>query len=131
MSARNDNPAIHRIAVERNEDGEVEYARFVCDGNDDSACHHWPDCGCETWGEGHHYDADDKPLPGHEDVQQSHCWMEPWFNDTTTTWSDLTDLYDGPLATDDPEVYGENADWFVSGPVSCTFEGDYMTWEYA
>jgi hypothetical protein len=69
--------------------------------------------------------------PGHEDTPQEHCWIDPWFNETTTTWSDFTDLYDGDLDIDNPDVYGERADWLVSGPVSVTFEGDYMTWEYA
>lgn len=132
MTARDDNPALHSIEVERDGDGLVESVRFVCAGDDDSACHHWPDCGCETWGEGHHYAVDGvTPLPGHEDVQQRYCWMAPWFNDTTTTWPDFTDLYDGPLDIDSPENHGECADWLVSGPVSTTFEGDYMTWEYA
>lgn len=129
---------LHRIVVERNADGEVESVRFVCDGDDSAPCHWWPDCGCETWGPEHGTPGPASPsgkresiaLPGHEDVQQRICWIDPWFNDTTTTWSDFTELYDGPLDIDHPDVYGENADWLVSGPVLTSFEGDYMTWEY-
>jgi hypothetical protein len=139
--------SLHRIEVERNADGEVESVRFICDGGADATCHNYPDCGCEQWTRevhgqrfgqvigyerGHllYADRDIDPQPGHEPIQQAHCWMEPWFNETTDTWSDFIDLYDGPINTDDPAIYGEHADWLVSGPVTATFEGDYMTWEY-
>lgn len=129
---------LHRIEVERNAGGEVESVRFVCDGGDSASCHWWPDCGCETWGPEHGTPGPASPsgkrenlaMPGHEDVQQRECWIEPWFNATTDTWSDFTDLYDGPLDIDQPDIYGDNADWLVSGLVVTTFEGDYMTWEY-
>lgn len=138
MSARDDNPNLHHIVVERDEEGPTS-VRFVCDGDDSAPCHHWPDCGCESWGPWHYVEVQDQtipyvdrtPLPSHENVPQPYCWIDPWFNETTSDWSDFTDLYDGPLSIDDSEVYGEAADWLVSGPVSVTFEGDYMTWEYA
>lgn len=128
MSARNDDPTLHRIEVERDQDGEVESVRFVCDGDDAAPCHHWPDCGCETWSEAHGDRAKGiPPALGHEDVPQRECWMSPWFNDTTDSPLDFAELYDG---WEDYEAAGDLA-WLVSGPVSCTFEGDYMTWEYA
>lgn len=132
---------LHRIEVQRNADGEVESVRFVCDGDDSAVCHHWPDCGCEIWTRELHrqtfgqpigYDSASgktvyasetlPPAPGHEDVLQELCWIDPWFNDTTSP-ADWLDLYDGPLDI--------KLDDLVSGSVVTTFEGDYMTWEYA
>jgi hypothetical protein len=131
MTALNDDPNLHSIIVERDSDGEVTSIRFVCSGDQSSPCHNYPDCGCETWSESAHFTEDengvltDEPAPGHEATPKPGCWIDPWFNETTTIPLDWEDLYDGHTDfTYDP-------DWLVSGPVSVTFEGDYMTWEYA
>jgi len=126
VKARDDDPNLHRIEVERDEAGEVEFVRFVCDGGDDAPCHHWPDCGCETWGESH---GDPRkgipPEAGHENVPQRSCWVDPWFNDALGHEAyEWIEAWDG---SGDEPTHGD----LYSGPISVTFEGDYMTWEYA
>lgn len=133
MSARDDNPRLHRIVVERDADGAVESVRFVCDGDDAAPCHHWPACGCEIWG-GDHGQLEIPgvqeaipPAPGHEDVQQRECWMSPWFNDAVGSPLEFAELYEG----DEDYEADAGLEWLVSGHVQTTFQGDYMTWEYA
>lgn len=128
MTAHGNDSRFHRIEVRRNDGGGVDSVRFVCTAPLTAPCHQYANCGCEQWDPDLHGPI---PAPGHEPVQQSECWMDPWFNETTDTWSDFTDLYDGPIDIDRPDVYGECADWLVSGPVDTTFQGDYMTWAYA
>lgn len=114
-TARDDNPLLHRIEVTRDDDGEVTAVRFICDGGDDAPCHHWPDCTCEEWTEEH---------SEHPDVQQDHCWIGPWFNDVAYHLEDWAEFYDGQ-----EDIHWAND--LRSGPISVTFEGDYMTFEYA
>lgn len=126
MTAHGNDPAIHRIEVERDEEGEVESVRFICKGTDASPCHHYPDCGCEEWSLELHGSQQQEvpPQPGHENVQQPDCWIDPWFNETTDSPFDFAELYDGDIdhfALDD----------LRSAAVDVTFEGDYMTWRYA
>lgn len=140
MTARDDNPELHRIVVERHpwnaeendpgELGSVASVRFVCDGGPDAPCHHFPACDCEEWWSNHYVTNENgevveprRPMPGHEDVQQESCWIDPWFNATTGSPLDWIELYDGPDEIGFDDLY--------SGPVSVSFEGDYMTWEYA
>lgn len=130
MTTRDDNPKLHRIAVERDPDGDVEGVRFVCDGDDTAPCHHWPNCDCEDWGDGHYLESWDwknptakrTPAPGHEDVQQAECWIDPWFNACLDDPIDWAEAYHGPEDLTSSDLR--------DGPVSVEFEGDYMTWEY-
>lgn len=143
MGARDDNPKLHRIEVDRDADGEITAVRFVCDGDDSAPCHRWPDCGCEEWGQRHYVEdwdpenphAKRTPLPGHEDVQQQSCWIDPWFNDCYDLPSEWAEAYDGDddghmVPHPDGGVH-DDLSWLISGPISVTWEGDYMTWEYA
>lgn len=142
----------HRIEVERDLHGEVEAVRFVCDGDASSLCHSFPDCGCEEWtyelhgvragrsfwnpaiGRDEVAESDVPPAPGHEDVtHEADCWVDPWFNAALGDVLDWVEAYAGnvPLVPHpDGGVYDDRS-WLVSGPIDTTWEGDYMTWEYA
>lgn len=113
---------LHWIEVERDEEGPIS-VRFVCKGDDSAACHHWPDCECEAWGPEHGW-PDGEPMPGHGNVQQSSCWIDPWFNDGLSHVQDWLDSWEG-----DEDAPG--LDDLISGPIEYLWQGDYMTWEYA
>lgn len=115
-------PGLHRIEVERDRDGEVSSVRFACDGTNLSACHSFPECACETWGEVTHGDP---PAPGHENVvHEKECWVDPWFNAALSDAGDWVEAYDG-------EHDGLDEADLRSAQIETTFEGDYMTWRYA
>ncbi|MBS6030901.1 MAG: hypothetical protein KH989_09450 [Kocuria rhizophila] len=79
---------------------------FTCTGNRTSPCHQYPpeDAEMETWGE-----ADRDVFVAHDD-----CWMKSWMEDA------------GCAETCCPE--GEPV---RSGPITVTWNGDCMEWEYA
>lgn len=133
MSARDNDPKLHRIEVVRDAHNDVLSVRFVCLGGDAAPCHHFPACDCEGWGEDHYvepYDSGDPhtkrtPRPGHEDVQQDSCWIDPWFNACLSSVGDWLEAWDSFDDKSEDDLKGG------SWPVSVSFEGDYMTWEYA
>lgn len=116
---------LHRLEVSRDIDGNVTDVRFVCDGTAQSACHLFPDCACEQWSDATHGENAD---PGHENVMhETQCWVDPWFNDvfhSPLDWMEAFAPGDGS---------GPMADQLLlhSGQIDTTFEGDYMTWQYA
>ena len=113
-------PTVHRIEVTRDADGDVESARFVCTAPPTAPCRNYPSCECESWGEEH---GDPKrgiaPEPGHEDVPQDECWIDPWLNNLDLI--DFAEYHDPHLASDE----------LRDGPVEVSWEGDYLTWRYA
>lgn len=105
MSAHGNDPNVHYIRG----------GRFVCEAPSDAKCHIFPACECEEWSAELH----DPPAEGHEDVQQDHCWIQPWMEAT-----DLCDSYgpDGLVLSNDE---------FPDGPVSIQWEYDAVMWSYA
>ncbi|QIG58214.1 hypothetical protein SEA_SKOG_62 [Gordonia phage Skog] len=102
MTAHGDNPRLHTVTIDA--DGDLT---FVCVGDETSACHIYPDCGCECWSDGH----------DHEPVPQQKCWMQDWFdNDCISPTSD--------------SIHEVGYDVGMSGGVACTFEMDYIDWRF-
>lgn len=87
----------------------IEGGRFVCPGDRGSRCHQYPGCDCEDWPCGHEYEA-------HDD-----CWIKPWIDATY-----LADSYAG--VEFELLLRDEN---FPDGNVSWSWEGDYVTFDYA
>lgn len=83
---------------------------FMCDGDANSECHQYPDCGGE-----HEY----WPC-GCEYVSHEQCWIKPWI--------DVTDLIDSYVGDTHAHLL-RDAD-FPDGVVTTSFESDYVGWDY-
>ena len=80
--------------------------KFTCKGDRTSPCHQYPDCDCEHW------DSDAEHEREHPSVPHDQCWVEPWMDECATL-----------CAPDGEPVH--------SGPITVTFNGDCVEWEYA
>lgn len=89
----------------------IEGGKFVCPGDENARCHRYPgdDCDHENWPCGHEY------------VGHAECWVKAWVDAVN-----LSDSYDGGLI-DMPIPDAE----FPDGDVIWTWEGDYVTFDYA
>lgn len=109
MSALGDDPQVHFIR-----DG-----RFVCVAEATADCHNYPACECDQWDmELHGHLPGSTPEPGHENVPHDECWIVPWVEA-----SSLADSYE------DGDGYSD--DQFPDGPVTTSWECDYVLWSYA
>lgn len=80
--------------------------QFTCTGGRTSPCHQYPpdEAEMETWGEA------DK----HMSVPHDECWLEQWMN-----------------GADCAEICGPVGEPVRSGPITVTWNGDCVEWEYA
>lgn len=85
--------------------------KFECRGNASSECHQYPDnCGCESFPCGHPY------------VAHAECWMQAWFDGDCAS-------YEGEDG-DHMEQGGLPRDVTKAGPISTSWEDDYVAWEW-
>ena len=124
MTAHGDNPTVHVMVLR----GDLPH--FVCNAATDAPCRIYPGCECEAWSEEH---GDPRrgiaPTPGHEPVQQETCWIEPWINaDVVENYDEETGVLYSQFADDEEDSAIQS---WRAGPVSTTWEGDYMLWRYA
>ena len=111
---------VHYVTVtpgRADEDGwryEEAAVKFECRGNQDSECHQYPDCDCEYWDDNHE----------HPRVKHDECWMQGWFDSGTGH------VYEG-LDSDDRDDNGVPRDMARSGPITPTFEMEYVSWVFA
>lgn len=89
----------------------IEGGKFICPGDENAWCHQYPedDCDHEYW-----------PC-GHEFTSHAECWIKPWIDAT-----DLADSYAGV----EHELLLRDED-FPDGDVDWTWEGEYVTFDYA
>lgn len=81
----------------------ITEGRFVCDGDETSRCHQYPNsCGCEFWPCGHPYES------------HAECWVVPWV--------DASYLADSHIDPDRLE-FPDGAAWW-------RFEDEYVIWGY-
>jgi len=104
--------AIHRVTL--TDDSTFGHGTFTCEGGPDDACHQYPSCECEVWGEGENGGPHEHP-----DERQAECWLTPWLNGYV-----LSDTYS------DDEGHSDLWEW-RSGVIRCDWQGDYLTWQYA
>lgn len=105
MSTHGDDSTVHHIR-----DG-----RFVCTAPAGAPCRVYPACACEHWSEELHGDT---PEPGHEPISQEECWATPWL-DAVELWMNYQPA-DGLMGYTFPD-----------GPVTISWEDDYLGWAYA
>ena len=86
------------------ETGTGIITKFTCRGDRSSPCHMRPDCDCAFLME----DCT------HVFTQHNECWVEWWMTDA-----------------DCAELCGPDGEHVRSGPISVTFDGDCVGWEYA
>lgn len=97
------------------EDGwrDVPSVVFECRGDVESECHSYPACDCEYWAEDHE----------HPFVKNEECWMKGWFYNESF-------IYEGEDA-DDMNDNQVPRDLERSGPVSVSFDVDYVSFEFS
>lgn len=88
-------------------------AEFTCHGGTESACHQFPDCGCESWIPGDH----EHPFTAHE-----RCWIQDWFDNGCTDPMDSTN--------GDETLTEAGYRSGMSGPIETYFCQDYIEWEF-
>lgn len=106
---------VHFVALTIKEDLPPS-AAFECRGNEDSPCHHYPDCECESWDDEHETD--------HPRVAHQECWLQGWFDGEGA-------VYSGEDATDwDEGLPREGMN--KSGPIQAYYETEgYVSWDWA
>lgn len=108
--------AVHYVvltAAEHGGDGQRDKPtlKFECRGNATSKCHQYPDaCGCESFPCGHPY------------VSHEKCWMQDWFDSESAS-------YEGDDG-DHMEPGGLPRDVTRSGPITTSWEEEYVAWEW-
>lgn len=117
----------HHVVVEADENGLATSVRFECRADAAASCRHWPACGCVYWGDEHGDPGRGiAAAPGHEDVPQPTCWVEPWFNNAIgTDPMDWIESWD-----DDDDEHEPTINDLYSGAIEATWQGEWMTWEY-
>lgn len=97
--------SLHHVEIKGTDD-DPEIV-FTCSGTRESDCHNYPACDCEVWDDEHQ----------HPKVQHDECWMQNWFdNDATDPSTETLDLAEYTVGQ--------------SGPVTCSFEYDFVRWEF-
>lgn len=108
--------AVHYVeltAAEPTSDGwrDAPSLKFECRGDATAECHQYPDsCGCESFPCGHPY------------VSHAKCWMQDWFDTNSAS-------YEG----EDGDFMAEGGlprDVTRSGPISTSWEEEYVAWEW-
>jgi hypothetical protein len=107
-------------------------AQFDADGNElepevkfecpwkYGACHFYPACSHEEFDANHYEDHG----TGHEREHHDECWMQGWFDNGGHSYDgEDSDTYGGD--------YGIPAGMNRKGWITTTFEGDYVSWEFA
>lgn len=90
---------------------EAPTLKFECRGDSNAKCHQYPDsCGCESWPCGHPY------------VSHEKCWMQDWFDTNCVSYSGEDN--------DDMEEGGLPRNISRSGPISTSWEEEYVAWEW-
>lgn len=86
--------------------GEGIHTEFTCTGDRTSPCHQYPptELGMESWS------AED----AHLFVPHDQCWVQPWMDDA-----------------DCDTLCGPDGAHVRSGPITITWGGDCVRWEYA
>ena len=110
-----DNP--HFVRVEpgkRDDEGWQDAATvtFQCRGDQDSACHQYPDCDCEWWDDTHEH-----PL-----VPHGECWMEGWFDNGGHSYESDD--------SDDMQDCGIPRNLAAFGQIAAHYEDGYVAWEF-
>lgn len=86
--------------------------KFECRGNRTAECHQYPEsCGCESFPCGHPY------------ISHEQCWMQDWFDSNCVSYAgeDNDDMQEGCLPRDVTR----------SGPITTSWEDEYVEWEWA
>lgn len=93
---------------------------FECRGDQESACHNYPDCECDEW-----FPGADTGEHWHPDVPQPECWLKTWFD----VGFEATPYK--PADGGDPIEFEHNVPE-GSGPIEWEFaEGIYWHWAVA
>ncbi|WP_417556134.1 hypothetical protein [Microbacterium sp.] len=106
-----DGPRVPDLSAFPRVQHRIEGGKFVCPGDQNSWCHRYPGC-----------DGEHEYWPcGCEYVGHAECWIKPWIDAT-----DLADNYAGV----EHELLLRDED-FPDGDVDWTWEGEYVTFDYA
>ena len=104
----------HWVDFVRDGEGSVTLA-FTCRGQEASACHIYPECGCEFWDNDHE----------HPSLPHANCWLTDWFSNHDEGGAS----YHGADAEE-----GGNSSYppiTKSGFIATIFADEWVEWEWA